>query len=114
MWSRRRSAITVRSWSRWYRSSADAVGEVLDHLASLFVAVLHGRRLHEICRRPEQRAADAAVLGELGATDGVDDDAGRVRRVPHLELQLDVERHVAEVAAFQPDVGPLPVLEPGH
>src|SRR3712207_2538508 len=62
----------------------------LDHLAGLLVAVLHGRRLHEVGRRAEQRAADAAVLGQLGAAHGVDDDAGRVGRVPHLELQLHV------------------------
>ena len=32
--------------------------------------------------------------------------------VPHLELELEVERHVAEVATLHPDVGPLAVLEP--
>ena len=83
-------------------------------LAGLLVAVLHRRRLHEVGRRAEQRAADAAVLGELGAADGVDDHAGRVGRVPDLELQLDVERDVAEVAALEADVGPLAVLQPRH
>ena len=63
---------------------------------------------------PEQRAADAAVEGDLGAAHRVDDHAGRVRRVPDLELELDVQRHVAEVAALEPDVGPLPVVEPRH
>ena len=72
------------------------------------------RRLHEVRRRAEQRATDAAVERELRAAHRVDDDAGRVGRVPDLELELDVERHVAEVAAFQADVGPLPVVEPRH
>ena len=35
-------------------------------------------------------------------------------RVPHLELELDVERHVAEVAALEADVRPLAVVEPRH
>ena len=48
-----------------------------------------------------------------GAAHGVDDHPGGVRRVPDLELELDVEGHVAEVAALQADVGPLAVLEPG-
>ena len=80
----------------------------------LVVVVLHRRRLHEVRRRAEQRAADAAVEGDLGAAHGVDDHAGRVGRVPHLELELDVERHVAEVAALEADVGPLAVVEPRH
>ena len=59
-----------------------------------------------------QRAADAAVLGDLGGADRVDDDAGRVGRVPDLELVLQVERHVAERATLEADVGPLAVVEP--
>ena len=34
---------------------------------ALVVVVLHRRRLHEVRRRAEQRAADAAVHGDLGA-----------------------------------------------
>ena len=63
---------------------------------------------------PSERATDAAVERELAAAHRVDDHAGRVRRVPHLELELDVERHVAEVAALEADVGPLAVVEPRH
>ena len=47
---------------------------------------------------PLQRAAEAAVERQLGAAHGVDHDAGRVRRVPDLQLQLDVQRHIAEGA----------------
>ena len=54
------------------------------------------------------------VEGELAAAHGVDDDAGRVRRVPDLELELDVERHVAEGLALDADVRPLAVGEPRH
>ena len=38
--------------------------------------------------------------------------AVRVRRIPDLELVLQVQRHVTERAALQPDVGPLAVVEP--
>ena len=34
--------------------------------------------------------------------------------VPYLELELDVEGHVAEVAALDSDVGPFAVVHPGH
>jgi hypothetical protein len=33
---------------------------------------------------------------------------------PRLELELDVERHVAEVAALEADVRPFPVVQPRH
>src|SRR2546425_171865 len=78
------------------------------------VVVLHRRRLHEVARRRQQRAADAAVEAETGAANGVDDHARGVGRVPHLELQLDVQGHVTKVASLEPDVGPLAVLQPGH
>ena len=80
----------------------------------LVVVVLHRRRLHEVGRRAEQRATDAPVEGHLGAAHGVDDHAGRVGGVPDLELELQVERHVTEVPALHPDVGPLAVVEPRH
>ena len=50
----------------------------------------------------------------LDQTHRVDHDAGRVRRIPDLELQLRGQRHVAERLALEPDVGPLAVGEPGH
>ena len=73
---------------------------------------LHRRGLHEVRRRREDRAADAAVLGDLRGADGVDDDAGRVGRVPDLELVLEVQGHLAERATLEADVGPLAVVEP--
>jgi hypothetical protein len=59
-------------------------------------------------------AADAVVERELAAAHAVDDDAGRVRRVPDLELHLEVERHVAEGLALDADVRPLAVGQPRH
>ena len=73
---------------------------------------LHGRRLHQVARRRLERARDPVVERELREPDGVDDDAGRVRRVPDLELELDVERHVTERRALHPDVRPLAVGQP--
>src|SRR5215211_7615918 len=89
-------------------------GELLHQLTRFLVAVLNGRALHEVRGRAEQRTADAPVLGDLAAAEGVDDHAGRVGGVPDLELELDVEGHVTEVAALDPDVGPLPIVEPRH
>ena len=53
-------------------------------------------------------------MRELAAAHGVDDDAGRVRRVPDLELHLGGERHVAEGLALEADVRPLAVGQPRH
>src|SRR5215203_2578736 len=89
-------------------------GELLDQLTRFLVAVLNGRALHEVRGRAEQRTTDAAVLGDFAAAEGVDDHAGRVGGIPHLELELDVEGHVTEVAALDPDVGPLAIVEPRH
>src|SRR5215470_5798843 len=73
-----------------------AADELLDGLAGILVAVLLGRRLHEVRRCRDNRAADAAVLGNLRSADRIDDHAGRVRRVPDLELVLQVQRRVTE------------------
>src|SRR5580698_9364794 len=84
-----------------------AADELLDRIPGDVVAVLLGRRLHEVGGSRQDRPGDAAVLGDLGGPDGVDDDASRVRRVPDLELVLQVQRGVPEGAALEPDVGPL-------
>jgi len=76
------------------------------------VGQLLRRALHQVRRRRDHRAADAAVLGDLRRTHRVDDDPRRVRRVPHLELVLQVQRDVTEGAALEPDVGPLAVVQP--
>ena len=70
--------------------------ELLGLLARLVVGPLAVRRLHQVAGRPVELAGDAVVERQLDDPHRVDHDAGRVRRVPDLELQLDVERHVAE------------------
>src|SRR5689334_23923223 len=77
-------------------------------------AIWTGGGLHEVGGGGQDGAADAAVEGDLGGADGVDDDAGGVGGVPDLELVFDVERDVAERAALQADVGPLAVGQPRH
>src|SRR5205823_10253068 len=59
-------------------------------------------------------ALQPAVERDAAAPDGIDDDTGRVRRVPHLELQLDVDGLITERTALEADVRPLAVLEPRH
>src|SRR5215208_5063535 len=88
--------------------------ELLDHVPGRLVAELHRRRLHEVGARADQWAGDAAVQRELRAPQCVDHDAGGVRAVPDLELELDVERHVPERLPLEADLRPLAVLEPGH
>src|SRR4051794_2472826 len=88
--------------------------ELLGQLVRLVILDLLRGRLHEVRARRDERTGDAVVERELREADGVDDDAGRVRRVPHLELQLDIQRHVAERGALHADVGPLAVGQPGH
>src|SRR3954453_5346676 len=95
------------------RTRASLAGdEPLQQRATLGVLDLDRRALHEVRRRRDDRAADAAVLGDLRGADGVDDDAGAVRGVPDLELVLEVERDVTEGATLKADVGPLAVVEP--
>src|SRR5436190_17427522 len=89
-----------------------AANELLDRLARGVVAVLLGWGFHEVRRGGQERPADAAVLGDLGGADGVDDHACRVRRITDLQLVLEVERHVAERAPLQPALGALAVVVP--
>src|SRR5579884_3691541 len=77
--------------------------ERLGQSARFVIGELFGRALHEIARRADQRSADAAVEGELGAADGVDDHPGGIRRIPDFELQLASERQIAEARAFEAD-----------
>src|SRR3546814_3877475 len=79
---------------------------------SFVVGELLRRRLHEIARRTVQGAADATIQRELGATHGIDDDAGRIGGVPDLQLELAVQRNVAERGPFHADVAPFAVAEP--
>src|SRR3954464_14829005 len=80
-----------------------AADEGLHAGAALVVGELHGRGLHEVRRRRDDRATETAVLGDLRGADRVDDDAGGVGGVPDLKLVLQVERNVAEVAALEAD-----------
>src|SRR6476620_5167794 len=89
-----------------------AADEGLDLFTGEVVVELLRRGLHEVARRGDQRAADAAVQADLGGADGVDDHAGGVGRVPNFELVFQGHRGVAEVAALQADEGPLAVIEP--
>src|SRR6267378_8680655 len=89
--------------------AAVALDELLDELCGVVVLDLPRRRLHQVGARALERPGNAVVQCELREPDGVDHDAGRVRRVPDLELELDVQRHVAEARALEPDVCPLAV-----
>src|SRR5206468_1091770 len=94
--------------------AAVPLDELLDELVGVVVRDLPRRGLHQVGARAFERPGDAVVQGELPEPDGVDHDAGRVRRVPDLELQLDVQRHVAEARALEADVRPLAVFQPRH
>src|SRR5438477_528029 len=65
--------------------------EALDGVVGLVVRDLLRRRLHQVGARPLECARDPVVQRELREPDGVDDDPGRVRRVPDLELELHVQ-----------------------
>src|SRR5262249_31153094 len=88
--------------------------ELFSQPAGVVVRVLLRWRLHEVGARPLERAREAMLQRQLAAANGIYHDAGRVGGVVHLQLQLDVERHVAEAAALQPDLRPLAVSQPGH
>src|SRR4051794_7161308 len=107
-----------RRLGRAARQAALAAGvledEVLGLLPRLVVGALRVRALHQVAGGPVELAGDAVVKRQLDQPHGVDDDAGRVRRVPHLELQLGGQRHVAEGFALEPDVRPLAVGQPRH
>src|SRR2546430_8503464 len=81
--------------------------------ARLIVGPLIARRLHQVGGWAVELAADAVVEGELAAAHRVDHDARRVGRVPHLELQLEVQGDIAEGLALDANVRPLAVGQPG-
>src|SRR6185437_702326 len=91
-----------------------ALDELLHQVAAGAVVELLRRGLHEVGAGRGDRAADAAVLGDLAGAQRVDDHAGRVRRVPDLELVFQVQRHVAEGPALQAHERELAVVEPRH
>src|SRR5205809_292431 len=79
----------------------------LDHPPGLLVGVLNGRRLLEVCRGCDLRPGESIVECQFGAANSVDYNTGGVRRVPHFQLHLDVERDVSEGPSLEPDVRPL-------
>src|SRR5579875_867302 len=83
---RSRAGRTVRPATACSRRLAFdlAADELLHQVPADVVAELLGRGLHEVGACRDDRAADAAVPGDLRRADRVDDDARRVRRVPHL------------------------------
>src|SRR5436309_9272130 len=83
-----------------------AADERLGPRQGLVIGELLGRALHVIARWAGQDPADLAVERQLRAADRIDDDPGRVWRIPHFELQFDIQRHIAEGRAFKPDVAP--------
>src|SRR5579859_1706872 len=117
------SAICFEARLTWLITSAPALysiarrrvrNELLDHRVSLIVGELFRGRFHEVGRRSFQRARNTAVETDLRAPDGVDDDARGVGRIPNFELDLQIERNVAESRAFHADVAPFSVFEPGR
>src|SRR5438045_8637521 len=84
----------------------------LHALTRLVVRDLARRRLHEIGRRRDDRASEAPIEGELAAAYCVDDHPRAVWRVPDLELDLTVQRDVAEGRHFLPDSSALAVEQP--
>src|SRR5215472_1647727 len=69
-------------------------------LARLVVGELKRWRFHVVAAWADQRPADAAIERELGAADRIDDHTGGIRRIPYLELELDIERSAAECSAL--------------
>ncbi len=63
---------------------------------------------------PSSWPREPVVERQLAAADGVDHDPGRVRRIPHLELQLSGQRYVTERLTLEPDVRPFAVGQPRH
>src|SRR5207249_6643667 len=88
--------------------------ERLDPVERDVVVDLDRRALHEVARWRDESAPQSAIEAQLEAADRVRDDARAVGAVPHLELELRVERHVAERRALHADVAPLAVEEPRY
>src|SRR5437016_2178680 len=88
--------------------------ELLCPFPRLLIGELHRRRLHEVAGRSDERPGNLAVECDLRAANGVDDDAGRIRRVPYFELQLAAERHLPESRAFHPDIAAFSIAQPWH
>src|SRR5262249_38229031 len=94
------------------RRAPVVAGEALRRPARVVVGDLIGRRLQQVGARPPDGAGDAVRERELAQPPALDHDPRRVRRVPDLELQLEIEGDVAEGRALHSDVRPLAVGQP--
>ena len=90
----------------------DSSDEVLDGLLRLTVVVLNRWRLHEVTGRRQDGTTDPTIHGNLRCADGIDDDPGAVRGVPHLKFVLKAQWDVPECTALETDEGPLAVVKP--
>ena len=87
--------------------------EVFHGAASTIIGQLARRGLHEVGGRSPDGATDAAVFSDLGGAQSIDNDAGGVGGVPYFQLVFKVQRNLTEGGAFQADIGPLAVIQPG-
>jgi flagellar hook protein FlgE len=76
---------------------------LLHLVAADVVGVLLGRALHEVGRSRQNRASDATVEGNLGRPNRVNDDSGRVGRVPDLKLVFQGQGDVSEGTTLKAD-----------
>ena len=88
---------------------AVALDEGFCHLQANIVFELFGRRLEEVRGGPNYGTAQLAVEGDLGAAHGIDHHAGGVGTIPHFQLGLYIERHIAKGSALHADIAPLAV-----
>src|SRR2546423_13862447 len=82
-----------------------AADELFDAAVGFVVGHLDGRMLGEKRGGRIEDAADPAIEREFAAADGVDSNAGGVRRIFDRKLDVDLHRHVAEETAFDPNEG---------
>src|SRR5205807_1685599 len=91
-----------------------AADEFLDAIACDIVGNLARRMFHRIGRDRVERAADLAVARELEASNRVDHDTARVRRVLHGHPQLELDRNAREALALNAQKADLVVVLPRH
>ena len=72
------------------KTAGGAAGPFVTALSASPVGELLGRGFHEEAGRPDQGTADAPIQRQLGAAHRIDDDASGIRRIPHFELQFEV------------------------
>src|SRR5713101_6600685 len=88
--------------------------ELLDAAARDIIRNLAWLMLHRVSSNREQRTANLAVARELEASNCVDHDAARIRRVLHRHPQLELDRDARETLALDPQEADLVVVLPRH